>query len=236
MLTWHIITGEYPPQIGGVSDYSQIVAEGLAEAGDDVHVWCPPLPRVSTYNGVTVHPALGRTSPRDLRAVDRLIDRFPNPRRLLVQWVPHAFGYRSMNVGFCLWLRRRARRGDRVEIMVHEPYLAFGERSLRWTAAASLHRVMTVILARAASRIWIAIPDWERRWRPYALGRNVPFTWLPVPSNLPIPATDDVGAVRDRFRLRDGPIVGHLGSYGTVATRALTLSLPDILQRSPNAV
>ena len=34
---------------------------------------------------------------------------------------------------------------------------------------------MTVILARAARRIWIAIPDWERRWRPYALGRDVPF-------------------------------------------------------------
>src|SRR5262249_45196788 len=123
-----------------------------------------------------------------------------------------------------------------VEIMVHEPYLAFGEGSLRRTAAASLHRVMTVILARAASRIWIAIPAWERRWRPYALGRDVPFAWLPVPSNLSVPATADVRAVRDRFRLRDGPIVGHLGSYGTMATRALTLSLPDILQRSPNAV
>ena len=30
MLTWHIITGEYPPVIGGVSDYCQVVAEGLA--------------------------------------------------------------------------------------------------------------------------------------------------------------------------------------------------------------
>jgi hypothetical protein len=105
--------------------------------------------------------------------------------RLLVQWVPHGFGYRSLNVGFCLWLRKRARRGDRVEIMVHEPYLAFGGGALGWTAAASVHRLMTVILARAASRIWIAIPDWERRWRPYLLGRNVPFTWLPVPGSLP---------------------------------------------------
>ena len=236
MLTWHIITGEYPPIVGGVSDYCQIVAEGLAGAGDDVHVWCPPLPRVATPNGVTVHPALGRISPHDLRAVDRLLDGFPSPRRLLVQWVPHGFGYRSMNVGFCLWLRKRARLGDRVEIMVHEPYLAFGEGGVRWTAAASVHRVMTVILARAACRIWIAIPDWERRWRPYALGRDVPFAWLPVPSSLPLPAPDDVQRVRDRFRLRDGPVVGHLGSYGTVVTRALSLSLPEILQRSPDAV
>ena len=81
-------------------------------------------PTCAASNGVTVHPALGRISRRDLRAVDRLLDRFPPPRRLLVQWVPHGFGYRSMNVGFCMWLLRRARRGDRIEIMVHEPYLA----------------------------------------------------------------------------------------------------------------
>jgi glycosyltransferase involved in cell wall biosynthesis len=235
MLTWHMITGEYPPLVGGVSGYCQIVAEGLAGAGDDVHVWCPTLPRVAAPNSVTVHPVLGGISPRDLRAVDHQLDRFPNPRRLLVQWVPHGFGYRSMNVGFCLWLRKRARRGDRVEIMVHEPYLAFGEGGLRWTAAASVHRVMAVILARAACRIWIAIPDWERRWRPYALGRDVPFAWLPIPSSLPLPRPDGVQGVRDRFKLGDGPLVGHLGSYGKAATQALSASLPVILRRSPNA-
>ena len=189
----------------------------------------------SGSNGVTVHPMLGRISRRDLRAVDLLLDRFPPPRRLLVQWVPHGFGYRSMNVGFCLWLRQRARRGDRVEIMVHEPYLAFGEgRSMRSTAAA-VHRVMTVILARAADRIWIAIPDWERRWRPYALGRDVPFEWLPIPSSLPEPAPDDVCRVREQLRAAGRSDRGPSGSYGTAATRALSASLPEILERSPSS-
>ncbi len=27
---WHIVTGEYPPQPGGVSDYTEAVARGLA--------------------------------------------------------------------------------------------------------------------------------------------------------------------------------------------------------------
>ena len=39
---WHILTGEYPPQPGGVSDYCRQVAAGLAEVGDSVCVWCPP--------------------------------------------------------------------------------------------------------------------------------------------------------------------------------------------------
>jgi hypothetical protein len=38
-LTWAILTGEYPPQAGGVSDYTRLVARGLAECGDRVHDW-----------------------------------------------------------------------------------------------------------------------------------------------------------------------------------------------------
>jgi len=235
MLTWHVVTGEYPPMIGGVSDYSQVVADGLARAGDEVHVWCPLQAPAESSNGVTVHPALGGISHHDLRAVDDQLDRFPAPRRLLVQWVPHGFGYRSMNVRFCLWLRRRARHGDRVEIMVHEPYLAFGEGGVRWTAAASVHRLMTAILVRAASRIWIAIPEWERCWRPYALGRDVPFVWLPIPSSLPVPAMEDRQFIRDRYALGGRPVVGHLGSYGADASRMLSAAVPEILRRAPDA-
>ena len=39
---WHILSGEYPPQPGGVSDYTAGLAEGLAKAGAEVHVWVPP--------------------------------------------------------------------------------------------------------------------------------------------------------------------------------------------------
>jgi len=40
---WAILTGEYPPQPGGVSDYTRLVAEGLAVGGDEVHVWAPEV-------------------------------------------------------------------------------------------------------------------------------------------------------------------------------------------------
>ena len=38
---WHILTGEYPPRPGGVSDYSAHLSGGLARAGAEVHVWAP---------------------------------------------------------------------------------------------------------------------------------------------------------------------------------------------------
>ena len=38
---WHIIAPEYPPNTGGVGDYSKQLAINLRSAGDEVHVWCP---------------------------------------------------------------------------------------------------------------------------------------------------------------------------------------------------
>jgi glycosyltransferase involved in cell wall biosynthesis len=143
------------------------------------------------------------------------LDRFPAPRRILVQWVPHGYGYRSMNVMFCWWLWNRARRGDRVELMVHEPYLPFRAGSLRQNVAALVHRLMTVLLLRAAAHVWISIPEWERRLRPYALGRPVPLQWLPIPSSIPmICSAAGAQAVRKRY-LADGRVlIGHFGTFG----------------------
>ena len=41
MRVLHILTGEYPPQPGGVGDYCALVAAGVAAEGRGVHVWCP---------------------------------------------------------------------------------------------------------------------------------------------------------------------------------------------------
>ena len=59
MTTWHVITGEFPPQGGGVSDYTRQLARGLAEAGDQVEIWAPPCvgpdEAPSDETGVRVH-------------------------------------------------------------------------------------------------------------------------------------------------------------------------------------
>lgn len=220
---WHIITCEYPPQSGGVSDYSEGLAAGLATPGGQVHVWCPASPGTQPPKaGIDVHRQFGRFSPRDLRRVGTELDAFPSPRRLLVQWVPHGYGYASMNLAFCWWLWKRAKRGDRVELMVHEPFLRFRWGSPGQNAAALVHRWMTMLLLRAASQVWMSIPGWEQFLRPYALGRRVPFRWLPIPSN--IPAADDsarVEAVRRRYVDDDGILIGHFGTYGALITTLL---------------
>ncbi len=239
----HIITSEYPPQPGGVSDYTKQVAEGLARQGEAVHVWCPahaddPSPGAilpDASEAVQVHSGLGRITADDLAKVGQQLDRFPAPRCILVQYVPHGYGRRSMNVPFCIWLWRRAKKhGDCLEIMVHEPFLEF-EGSWRQRGAALIHRLMTVILLRAATRVWFSAPEWERRWKVYALGRPVPFQWLPIPSNVRVNGNQAaIQTVRRRYVPDNALLLGHFGTYGEPLLSVLEPILWKMAQENPD--
>jgi glycosyltransferase involved in cell wall biosynthesis len=264
-MEWHVITGEYPPQPGGVSDYTRFVARGLVAAGDTVHVWCPDG-EVSPIedSGVIVHRELGSMGPRALLHAGRMLDKFnggrvggpaghqansagsrpvgptpeSGPRRILVQWVPHAFGFHSANLPFCLWIWSRAvMHGDHVELMVHEPYLPLRQKRLKHVALAVLHRLMLTVLLNAASRVWTAIPKWEERCRPYALGRSIPFSWLPVISNIPVD-TDckRIESVKSRYAPSRECLIGHFGTCGGAIGDALQEVIPALLQRPDRAV
>src|SRR5438105_4425025 len=118
MFDWHILTGEYPPQPGGVSDYTRRLARGLAAAGDAVTVWCPPCGGADEPNGVCVRRLPDRFGPRALAVLGKALPRRGERGRLLVQYVPHGYGWKAMNLPFCLWLARQRRLP--VWVMFHE--------------------------------------------------------------------------------------------------------------------
>jgi glycosyltransferase involved in cell wall biosynthesis len=224
----HILSSEYPPDVGGVADYTHQVADALARAGEEIHVWAPAAQKIREASGVHVHPDPGLFRPSDLRRLGARLDEFPSPRRILVQWVPHGYGYRSMNLWFCLWLAARARAGDRIELMVHEPFLQLRPGPLRHVCMALVHRVMTIVLMRSASRVWVAIPAWESKLKPYALGRALRIDWLPIPACI-APANVAGTPLRQKITQTAQPIVGHFGSYGREVAALLEDRLPGIL-------
>ena len=229
---WTVITGEYPPQTGGVSDYTYLLARALARDADAVDVWCPGRETaVREEGGVRVHRAMGSFSVSDLVRAHRRMPRDAS-RRVLVQWVPHAYGRRAMNLGVCVWLWwRSVRQRDRIELIVHETFLEFSN-GWKQRAAALIHRVMTVILFRAVVRVWVTVPAWEPRLRPFLLSRRVPFEWLPVPSNVPLgdqPALTDVP--RTAIRGLDAIRVGHFGTYGKHIVALLRPVIRELLAR-----
>src|SRR3954464_3715855 len=144
MTTWHVITGEFPPEPGGVSDYTRQLARGLAEAGDLVEVWAPPADGPGGSDavdaGVTVHRLPDRFGVRSILRLSRELGRSPGPHRLFVQYVPQSFGWKGANVPFCLWLR--SRRRDSIWIMFHEVMFCAGDdEGLLRQALTAAHRI-----------------------------------------------------------------------------------------------
>ena len=164
---WAILTGEYPPQSGGVSDYTRLVAEGLAAVGDEVAVYAPPqgLGPDSAPPGVRVRRLPDRFGLRGLRWLDRELAR-DRPDRILVQYVPHAFGLKAMNLPFAAWVAARARRVAPIWVMFHEVAFPFVRRPLRHNLLAVVNRVMARAVAGAADRVLVSIPSWGQLTEP----------------------------------------------------------------------
>jgi hypothetical protein len=236
MRTWHLITGAYPPQPGGVSDYTRRLCAGLASAGDIAHVWAPALAEHETeaeeQSGIQVHRLAGGFSLAGISELSRRLAAFPEPLRLLVQYVPHAFGYRAMNLPFCLWLATR-RRG-RLWVMFHEAVFPFGERPLRTNLLAAATHAMAALLVSRADQVLVSTPDWERRLRQLKRG-PLRAHWLPIPSNLPVEVdTLAVAALRERLLGGSGAsLLGHFGTYGAQIGSLICSVVPALLLAHP---
>ncbi len=120
MTAWNIITGEYPPQPGGVSDYTRLVADALAAAGDEVCVYAPPAAAtdLSQPPNLRVYRLADHFGRRGLKELAQVSER-DRTARMLVEYVPHAFGMKAMNVPLCLMLLRR-RNSSNITVMFHE--------------------------------------------------------------------------------------------------------------------
>ena len=229
MTQWHIITGEYPPQPGGVSDYARRVARGLVDAGDRVDVWAPPVDRSECADpGVTVQRLPDRFGPRALRMLTRELDRQPAPRRLLVQYVPHAFGWKAANVPFCLWLR--SRRRDSIWVMFHEVAFPFDRhQTVARNVLAAINRMMASIVASSAERAFVSVPGWRQMVRSM-IGAGKPVEWLPVPSSIAVVHNPTASAAA-RARYAGGqPLVGHFGTHGDAIRNMLHASIPPLVE------
>jgi len=223
--------------VGGVSDYTAHVAEGLAGRGAEVHVWCAAASaKVEERNGVVIHWVEGRYNADFRRSMDAHLDDQLSRFRILVQYAPHGFGLRAMNVPFCWWLLQRKRKhNDDIRIMFHEVAYPFVYRPIKHIPLGWATRLMAGILVRAASRVYISIPAWSNILRPVS-PTNRTFEWLPVPSGIE-PPTSDFRALEIRKEyLSEGSdqaqhLVGHFGLYSQWVTMLLRPIITELLQK-----
>ncbi len=225
---WCVVTCEYPPTDGGVSDHTFHLVRTLAAQGDLVDVWCPPAPAqpdgaepatAPEIPGVTVHVLPSHFGPRAIRLLRRELRALPSDTRVLVQWVPTAFGWRMMNLPFALMLFRLP--GRRLDLVLHEVGWDVGRETARRALAGIVHRIMTFCAARSARRVYVTIPAWQQRLSllgARALPKDEEVTWVPVASNVPDRAEEHrVKELRRALLARTHQqrvLVGHFGTVG----------------------
>ncbi|MGQ0507674.1 MAG: glycosyltransferase [Myxococcaceae bacterium] len=254
MATWHVLTGEFPPQPGGVSDYTGQLCRALAERGHLVHVWAPGTDDSAARTGARAGDALadatpraddaatgtGRCSdglvtlhrlrhgfrPRGLNALRRSI---PREERVLVQYVPTAFGLRGMNLPFCAWVATR-----RPWVMFHEVAYPFGQGRARTNVLAAVNTAMVVTLLARADAVLTSTSAWVPKLRALSPRRSDVHV-VPVPSNLPTAVTPQRRrAVRRALELsEDALVVGHFGTYGAHVRPLIEAVLPRLVKRAP---
>jgi hypothetical protein len=230
----HFLTPEYPPQHGGVADHTHQIATELSRGGERVHVWGPSGIAAPAGSAVRVHPDLGQFRVKDLRRTGNLLDAFPAPRRLIVQWVPHGYGYRAMNLPFCLWIWRRSIAGDAIDLIVHEPFVAFAG-SARQHALAVAQRAMMLLLMSSARRVWVTTRAWAPMLEPFLAGARTSIRWLPVPSSLQFASGATRNAVRARHATGQECLVGHFGTHGALVTSLLADAIPLLAEAHASA-
>jgi glycosyltransferase involved in cell wall biosynthesis len=200
-----MICGEYPPVLGGIPDYTQLLATGLARRGTDVSVLTSlsqGIPRESIEEGVRVLRTMAAWGLRDLGRILRIVEEAGDGAVVHIQYPGVAFRRNPM-INLLPAILRARRPAVPVVITVHDARAARLRRRVR----------MAPMLSVANAIVRVDEPDapyldsWTWFNRPLSacirIGPTVP----------PIPATEDE---REAWRLELGldggePVVAFFG-------------------------
>ncbi|HEY3500874.1 MAG TPA: glycosyltransferase, partial [Polyangiaceae bacterium] len=208
MNTWIILAPEYPPAIGGISDYLGQLTAALVAAGDEVDLFAPTPVAPSADPRLRVHEL-----PRgyDRRAWPR-IEQLARERRdavTLLQYLPFLFGHPGRLRHLLTW-------PGPLWVMFHEAAYPFEPgQALRHRALAIGTHLAARALAARADRVLVSTPGCESALEKFGKS-SFSAVWLPIPSNLsraPQPRSRET--VLAEHGLDPGkPIVGHFSAFG----------------------
>ena len=233
LQTWHILTGEYPPDHGGVSDYTRSVAVGLSNAGLKVHVWTRGAEDDATQDSIVVHRCLKTFGRAELARLHRALQESKPTSKLLVQYVPHGFGMRAMNIPLTQWIGQQSRTGIDVRLMLHELSFPFVRWPLHHNLIAIANRWMLRNILSNAKRVYVSTTAWQPMVDRYSRQAQKSIC-LPIPSNIPGTQRPESIAVREKWTECDSKrvVVGHFGTFGGEIRRLAMETMRRLFERS----
>jgi len=219
--------------VGGVGHYCSILAGALAARGDDVTIYAPPGSSDSAASGAAVKLLPDHFGPRSLLYLSRTLRSQHSTCPVLVQYVPHNFGWKLMNVLFCLWLWLWRHADKRIWIMFHEVSFPFVRgQSWRRHFLALVQHVMAFCCLRAASRIFVSCAAFKS-YIEKTLACRKEISVLPVFSNIPDTVDDAaVKSLRHSILPQDEwQLIGHFGKFQKTVSRTPALPYKKLLER-----
>lgn len=234
-MDWHIITGEFPPEPGGVADHTWELAKALTSgAEEEVHIWTPETElHGAVLDRVHVHHLPLGFGFKWLRALDRGLAQFGSADPLIVQYVPHMYGWKAMNLAFCFWLKRQRHRT--MSVMFHEvAYPLKSSQPLRHHVLALVHRLMARIVLHRATYSFTSIEPYRELLTRLAPDAQVQL--LRICSNVPFPWNATASRTVSAAPPAGPKVVGIFSSFGRDIAALLEPIVPSILENNATQV
>ena len=233
-LNWIFITGAYPPDRGGLADYTAVLAQELVRQGDRVTVVTGPLGTAPAADGVHLLTLSDHFGRRGLAELDSFLATVPTPRRMFVQYVPQAFGprqssrFKGLPLTFAWWLRQQV--GFPVWTMLHEAKVTAppgSNLSRKFLSHVTGHMLRFTV--SASERIFVAMRAWQPIVEDY-LSPVQGVEYLPIPSNV-VTTVDESARQQTRALLLNGHAKNIVGHFGTFSSEVADLMEP-LVRRS----
>ena len=186
---------DVPPVPGGVSDHTLALARAMEALGGAPAI----LARYGDPALFAPLPCAMDLAPRDLAGAARRL----GVGVVVVQYVPFAFARRGLSPALCLGLRKVARAGITVAVVVHEPFVPFTR--IPWLVTGWPMRWQLAYLLRLSRFAYAPAPRYVDICRHYA-GPGTRVALAPIGATMPVSRVPRAEA-RRAFDLRDGQVV-----------------------------
>ncbi len=205
------ISGEYPPDIGGVADYTFHLAHAVRGLGHEAIV-VTSSGRPDAVDAVPVRAAPSWRLGDAASAARAIVDTRPDVVNF--QYVPQMYGRAGVAAGAAAlpWLIRRA-GAPRIVSTVHEIASPWEARPRR-AAVAFAHRAQAMLIAAASDRLVATNGVHARQLRRWTRGRR-PVCEIPAGASiLPSPHDDAaVAALRASLGGNERALVGEFSPF-----------------------
>jgi glycosyltransferase involved in cell wall biosynthesis len=208
------ISGEYPPNVGGVADYTSHLAHAFADLGHEASVLTSAAGRAAAGQArcgdVRVHPVAGRWRVADAASTVRAV-RALRPDAINFQYVPQMYGRAGVAPGAAMLpLILRGTCDATVTCTMHEIASPWEPRPGR-LAAALAHRVQALLMLSACDRVIVTNALYARRVERWTRGRRrvceIPVGASILPSSI---SDAEIAGLRASLGAGEGALIGEM--------------------------